>query len=325
MSALAPDFTALPSRADVWSPTDGLEQAAEWPARRAVIRARWRHWLVGGLPAAPRGTRAMVVGRRDLGEAEERDLQIVMPAASGPLVLRAQLAVPHGADAAPVLITQTTHGDWADAAVRRGWAACRVAACDGDDDTEAIADAYPRWDGARLAWHSWALSRALDALADEDGIDAGRAVVAGHSGDGVAALLAAAFDDRFAAVMSSSSGVLGVIPARLADDGEPGGIESLTRRHPDWFHPRLRFFAGREDHLPTDAHELLALIAPRPLLIAVAGEDSLETAVAVERAAEVAREAWALLGAPAALEVQAPGGEAPAIERHLDWAQSALA
>jgi hypothetical protein len=325
MCALAPDFTALPARADVWSPTTGVDDAEEWPARRAAIRARWRHWLIGGLPAAPRGTRALVTGRRDLGDAEERDLQIVMPRPSGPLVLRAKLAVPHGAENAPVLVTQTAHADWGTVAVRRGWAVCRVAACDGEDDTEAIAGAYPRWDGGRLAWRSWALSRALDALADEEGVDAGRAVVAGRAGNGVAALLAAAFDDRFAAAVSSSSGVLGAIPARLADDGEPGGIAQLTRRHPDWFHPRLRHFAGREDQLPTDAHELLALVAPRPLLLVVGLRDSLETAAAVERAAEAARDAWDLLGAPAALAVQAPDDAAPAIERGLHWAAAALA
>ena len=39
-------------------------------------------------------------------------------------------------------------------------------------------------------------------------------------------------------------------------------IDSLTRNFPDWLHPRLRFFAGREDRLPVDFHELVALSAP---------------------------------------------------------------
>ena len=44
-------------------------------------------------------------------------------------------------------------------------------------------------------------------------------------------------------------------------------IELLAGAQSHWFHPRLRFFAGREDKLPVDQNTLLALVAPRGLML----------------------------------------------------------
>jgi hypothetical protein len=181
----------------------------------------------------------------------------------------------------------------------------------------------------RLAWRAWALSRVLDALQEQPGVDARRVLVGGHSRNGKTALLAAAFDDRFAGVVSSSSGVLGAIPARLCTDRHFGeGVELLTRHYPGWYHPGLRWFAGREHRLPTDAHELLALAAPRPVLVSVAVEDPVERVPAARAAVDAAREAFALLGRGDALELALrPGGhraDESAVAAQLDWAQSVL-
>ncbi|MCL6431854.1 MAG: Eco57I restriction-modification methylase domain-containing protein, partial [Anaerolineae bacterium] len=87
-----------------------------------------------------------------------------------------------------------------------------------------------------------------------------RIALTGHSRNGKQSLIAAALDERIALVISSSSGAGGAMPARYFSEQHLGeGIELLTRRFPDWFHPRLRFFVGREDRLPVDLHELVAL------------------------------------------------------------------
>ena len=44
-------------------------------------------------------------------------------------------------------------------------------------------------------------------------------------------------------------------------------LERITGGFPHWFHPRLRFFAGREDKLPVDQNMLMALVAPRGLFL----------------------------------------------------------
>ncbi len=297
-----PDVPALPARTGLWSPVAGLPDAAAWPARRDELRATWRRWLLGEVPErTPASPRVPV-----------------------------EVLAPAGARGLPVLMVASWHRSWAELALERGWAACVVAAGDGADATDALRAAHPGHDGSRLAWRAWALSRALDQLEGDERVDATQVVVGGHSREGKAALIAAAFDERFAAVISSSSGVLGAIPARLCCDRHFGeGVELLTRHYPDWYHPRLRWFAGREQHLPTDAHELLALCAPRPVLVAVAEQDPVESTLAAERAVAAAGEAHALLGAPGAIVLRrrpgdhglAPGG----VASHLAWAEEALA
>ncbi|MGY1733110.1 hypothetical protein ACI798_16475 [Geodermatophilus sp. SYSU D01045] len=329
----APDFARLPARTGLWSPVEGVADAAGWPARRAVLRARWRRWLTGDLPPAPRRTPARVGRVRTAGGVEVREITVGGTTVGAGWSVRARLLLPVPAAGVrrdvPVYLLQSSHGPWAEAALARGWGACLVSAADGDDDTEDVARAFPAVVAGRLAWRAWALSRVLDALQDQPGVDARRVLVGGHSRNGKTALLAAASDDRFAGVVSSSSGVLGAIPARLCTDRHFGeGVELLTRHYPGWYHPRLRWFAGREHRLPTDAHELLALAAPRPVLVSVAVEDPVERVPAARAAVDAAREAYALLGRRDALELALrPGGhraEETAVAAQLDWAQSVL-
>jgi hypothetical protein len=329
----APDFARLPARTGLWSPVEGLAGAAGWPARRSVLRARWRRWLTGDLPPAPRRTAARVGRVHAPGGVEVRELTVGGSTAGAGWSVRARLLLPVPPAGVrrdvPVYLLQSSHGPWAEAALERGWGACLVSAADGDDDTEDVERAFPSVVAGRLAWRAWALSRVLDALQDQPGVDARRVLVGGHSRNGKTALLAAAFDDRFAAVVSSSSGVLGAVPARLCTDRHFGeGIELLTRHYPGWYHPGLRWFAGREHRLPTDAHELLALAAPRPVLVSVAVEDPVERVPAARAAVDSARDAWALLGRPDGLELALrPGGhraDASAVAAQLDWAGSVL-
>ncbi|MFQ1002672.1 serine aminopeptidase domain-containing protein [Modestobacter sp. SSW1-42] len=329
---LAPDFARLPARTGLWSPVEGLPTGAAgvaaWPARRAVLRARWRRWLTGTTPPVPRRTPVRVAAGTSAGGVEVRELVV-----GDGWSVRARLLLPVPAAGVrrdvPVYLLQSSHGPWAEAALARGWGACLVSAADGDDDTEAVDRAFPAVVAGRLAWRAWALSRVLDALADQPGVDTRRVLVGGHSRNGKTALLAAATDDRFAAVVSSSSGVLGAIPARLCTDRHFGeGVELLTRHYPGWYHPRLRWFAGREHRLPTDAHELLALAAPRPVFVSVAVADPVERVPAARAAVDAAREAFALLGRADALELALrPGGhraDEAAVAAQLDWAQSVL-
>ncbi len=125
------------------------------------------------------------------------------------------------------------------------------------------------------AW-AWGLSRGFDALEAEPCVRSGAVAVHGHSRLGKTSLWAGAIDQRFAMVVSNDSGCCGGALHRRKF-GE--NISQHFHCHVDyyktpvWFVNRLDDYIWREEELPFDQHELMALAAPRPLAIGTATDD----------------------------------------------------
>ena len=120
--------------------------------------------------------------------------------------------------------------------------------------------------GALRAW-AWGASRALDFFETDDAVDAKRVAVQGHSRYGKAALVAMAYDPRFATGYVSSSGEGGASLYRRNWGELIENVAATTEYH--WMAGNFLKYAGplSWDDLPVDTHQLIALCAPRPVFI----------------------------------------------------------
>jgi dienelactone hydrolase len=324
----APDFEILPSQPFLPDPLrflDGtpVQSRFQWEKRRLELLDLFKHFTLGSMPPPPGDIRAS--GIQVTQEASTVASNLVLE--FGPQYrakLHVELIIPKGKGPFPVFMTQDNHRRWALAAVSRGYIGCVYAAADSRDDTADWPAIWPEYDWSKLTRRAWATSRCLDYLFNMPLVDRRRIGLTGHSRNGKLSLIAAALDPRISAVILSSSGAGGACSFRHFSEMEFGeGIELLTRAFPDWFHPRLRFFAGRENKLPIDQHELLACIAPRACLISTALNDNVESVWAVEQTIQGALPVYKLCAAPSQLALRYRSGahniSPEDLEGYLDW------
>ena len=117
--------------------------------------------------------------------------------------------------------------------------------------------------GAPISAWSWGISRIIDYLETDASVNAKRIAIQGHSRLGKTVLWAAANDERIAAVFSSCSGEMGAALARR-DWGET--VDDMAQNFGWQFAGNFQKWPGRWNDMPVDAHMLIALSAPRPVV-----------------------------------------------------------
>jgi alpha-beta hydrolase superfamily lysophospholipase len=142
---------------------------------------------------------------------------------------------------------------------------------------------------------------AMDALEKDDLVDPQRIYLFGYTLGGMVALHTAALDPRVKGVVAIS----GFTPMRT-DTAERGteGLARLSRERP--LLPRVGFFIGHEAQVPYDYNELLAAIAPRPVLVVQPQMDRDTTSADVHAAVDQARKVYSLYGATDQLALHEP-------------------
>jgi hypothetical protein len=120
--------------------------------------------------------------------------------------------------------------------------------------------------GALRAW-AWGASRALDYFETDTAVDSKQVGIEGLSRYGKAALLTMAYDQRFAIGFIGSSGEGGAKIFRRNFGEQVENLASTSEYH--WMAGNFLKYAGplTANDLPVDAHELIAMCAPRPVFI----------------------------------------------------------
>jgi hypothetical protein len=303
---LAPNFdeAAVPAYVlpDPLRLADGgaVRDAGSWTERRRPeLLELFRRHVYGRAPGA-RGRTAWrcVESERALGGAATRKLVEVeihgTRAGAAPLCFRVHVLAPKDrARPAPVLLLlnnrgpesadptrETASGFWpAELLVARGYAAAVFHLGDVSPDerdartrgVHALFEAAEDPDGwGTLAAWAFGASRVLDAFSADADLDGSRVALVGHSRAGKAALWCAAEDTRFAMVFANESGCGGAALSRRRFGETVAHVNALF---PHWFCRGFAAYGGREDALPVDQHELVALLAPRPVYVASAQQD----------------------------------------------------
>jgi len=120
--------------------------------------------------------------------------------------------------------------------------------------------------GALRAW-AWGASRAIDYFETDSDIDAKRVAIEGLSRYGKATLVAMAYEPRFSLAFVGSAGAGGSKILRRIFGEQVENLASSGEYH--WFCGNFIKYASTltANDLPVDAHELVALCAPRPVFI----------------------------------------------------------
>ncbi len=297
---------------------------AQWNEKREWMKQQLMKYITGTIPPAPDNLTSKIVSNTMDGEVSLQMIDLSF----GPnheAKLTMELMIPPGEGPFPVFLTQWNHREWAQVAVRRGYISCVYAGADVKDDTEKYSEIWAHeYDFTRLMRRAYGASRAVDYLYTLSKVDKEKIGITGHSRNGKLSLMAAAFDERITACIPSSGGTGAEVPWRFCSQNyDVEDIALLSSAQPAWLHPRLRFFIGREHKLPIDQNSLMALIAPRGLMLSTALSEGASNPWGIEQAYKATKKVYKFLGEENKIAIKSRNGlhgiSAKDMEDYIDF------
>ena len=293
IAAIAPlgtCFTPTAELPDLLTTIDGraVTTAAEWKRRRGELKMLVQEHILGYLPSGPPPTLASARALNSSvdGGITSCYIRLAFVANKTDVAFDIELAWPTAVfTMLPIMATQWNHRPWGIQAVQRGYMMLLYPGADARDVSGAFRAAYPAASFRKILARAFVASRALDFLLTPCGypvanlttplpaVDAQRVSITGHSRNGKQSIIAAAFDERITAVVGSSPGTPVSAPVRFSSPDFNGETTNFVSDARDWWLPSLKTYFGREHELPADVHMIVALVAPRHLMLATARSD----------------------------------------------------
>jgi hypothetical protein len=286
-----------------WANGNGrINSFADWECRRNEFKAEIENYEIGVKPPKPAnitasyasGTLTVKVTETN-GKSMTITAKITVPSGAGPFPAIIGMNSPTGSLPASVFssrnIAQITYSH------------DQVTKYNAKSANDPFYQLYPNLtaNGQYSAW-AWGVSRIIDGLELVQSslkIDLNHIGITGCSYAGKMALFAGAFDERIALVIPEESGGGGCASWRFSET--MGAVEKLGATDHSWFMASMFNFAGANvTKLPHDHHELMAMVAPRAMLVIANGATDYvwlaeESGYVSERAAEAI---WKILGIP---------------------------
>lgn len=258
-----------------WSDGSGRsEDFADWEKRRNEIKAEVEYYEIGEKPE---------VDRDDVDATfENGKLTVTVKVGENIATLSSSISIPQGDGPFPILITMGMSGlsGQFEGCASMSFSHDQVAKYESTSTrykNDPFNVLYPElYDNGNYSKWAWGVSRLIDGLeiATEKGqlknIDLKHIAVTGCSYAGKMAMFCGAFDERIALTVAQEPGGGGASAWRtIAYTAKKFGIsvEGIGNTNYSWFMTSMQNFNGKQDILPHDHHEILAMCAPRALLV----------------------------------------------------------
>ncbi len=250
---------------------------SDWEKRRNEIKAQFEHYEIGRKPEKPDTITASFVRNKDTatigtltvnvtenGQMLTLISQVFLPEGNGPFAAVIGMNSPNGSIPTDIFTTRNI--------IRIRYAHNQVTTYNRPQNTDPFYKLYPDQNidnaGQYSAW-AWGISRLIDGLELVQSslpIDLKHIAITGCSYAGKMALIGGALDERIALTMAIESGGGGATAWRVSET--LGNVEKLGATSNQWFKNGLFEFSGLNvSRVPYDHHEIMAMVAPRALLV----------------------------------------------------------